>query len=112
MLGTRINSLRKEKGFSLSQLAELSDVCASCLHSIEKGTNRYPSLDLIEKIAAALQVSLDQLLHEDHVVEQEELSEEWLGLIREAMQSGVSKQQFREFLEWHRRMRDQAGQDR
>jgi XRE family transcriptional regulator, master regulator for biofilm formation len=46
---------------------------------------------------------VDRLIdQEDTVMKERELDQEWYSIIKEAMKSGVDKQQFREFLEFNK----------
>jgi transcriptional regulator with XRE-family HTH domain len=50
-----LRKYRKERGFSQAALAEKCDTSTSYIGQIEIG-NRFPSLELIEKLATALQI--------------------------------------------------------
>lgn len=64
-LGVRIRELREERDFSLREFARrLGDVSAAHVSDIELG-RRYPSAQLMERIAAELKVPLDDLLKYD-----------------------------------------------
>lgn len=110
MIGKHIQQLRKEKNMSLSELAERAGVAKSYLSNIERDIQSNPSIQFLEKIAGVLGVSMESLLHLSGLsrgaapafVPEEELDEEWYALIREAMESGISKEQFREFLEFNK----------
>lgn len=53
---------------------------------------------------------MNNLLYDGEEVNIEELDTEWLGIVREAMQSGVSKKEFKEYLEFYRwRKRQEMG---
>ncbi|MFD2370796.1 helix-turn-helix domain-containing protein [Brevibacillus sp. GCM10020057] len=101
MIGTRIKHLRKEKGLSLSQLAERAGVAKSYLSSIERDIQSNPSLQFIEKIAQVLDVPINVLIEKEPLTEQN-LDDEWSQLVLEAMRSGVSKEEFRGFLEFQK----------
>ena len=60
-LGKRIAALRKEKGLTQEQLADLADCAPSFIAQIEVCRNA-PSLDMLFAIADALGVSADKLL--------------------------------------------------
>lgn len=53
LLGCRIKELRKSRGFSQEQLAEMVGVEPKQISRIEVGSS-YPSLNRVERIAAAL----------------------------------------------------------
>lgn len=103
MIGQRIKNLRLQKQLSLSELAEKAGVAKSYLSSIERNIQSNPSVQFLEKISDVLGVSVNALLHDyTEDTEQIELDSDWEKLVREAMESGVSKQEFREFLEFNR----------
>ncbi|GEM_PF-162120 len=61
LLGSRIRTLRKEKGIKQEQLAELVDKTTEHISFIERG-ERAPSLELLLHLSHALDVSLPVLL--------------------------------------------------
>jgi transcriptional regulator with XRE-family HTH domain len=61
-LGDKIRALRKEKGFTLDKLAELSESSKSYIWELENKNPPRPSAEKISKIAAALGVTTDYLL--------------------------------------------------
>lgn len=61
-LGDKIRALRKEKGFTLDKLAELSESSKSYIWELENKNPPRPSGDKVSKIAAALGVTADYLL--------------------------------------------------
>lgn len=102
MVGKRVQQLRLKKGLSLSELAERAGVSKSYLSTIERDVQSNPSIQFLEKIAAVLNVPVDSLLQQDDAPEKTDLDEDWYKLVQEAMASGVSKEQFREFLEFNK----------
>ena len=103
MIGQRIQKYRMQRKMSLSELAERAGVAKSYLSSIERNLQSNPSVQFLEKISSVLNVSVNTLLHdEDEVLTGTELDSEWTKLVNEAMKSGVSKDQFREFLEFNK----------
>lgn len=102
-MGERIHHLRLEKGLSLSELADKADVAKSYLSNVERNIQSNPSIQFIEKIADALQAPIHVLLYgELSPTEEEPLDSEWFRLVQEAMASGVSKREFKEFLEYQK----------
>ena len=51
---TKLKQLRIEKGYSLDEFSKLSGISISYLNELENGSKRNPSLDIIHKIAIAL----------------------------------------------------------
>lgn len=98
MIGKRIQTIRKEKGLSLSDLAAKAGIAKSYLSSIERDIQSNPSVHFLEKIAAVLDISVQSLLKAE--VNEDSLDPEWIKLAQDAAESGVSKEQFREFLEF------------
>ncbi len=85
---------------SLTELAKRAGVAKSYLSSLERNLQKNPSLQFLEKIAHALEVSVNLLLEDDN--QQEEVSGEWLEIIQDAINEGITKEQFAEFLEFQR----------
>lgn len=103
MIGKRVQQLRKEKGISLTELAERAGVAKSYISNLERDIQKNPSIHFIEKIASVLKVPIESLIDQDDSVKRDpELDQEWYEIIKEAMSSGVDKQQFREFLEFNK----------
>lgn len=101
MIGKRVKQLRLERGMSLTELAEKAGVAKSYLSSIERDIQSNPSIHFLEKICAVLGVPPETFLSEEQRTASE-LDAEWLELVREAMDSGISKEQFLEFLEFNK----------
>lgn len=108
MVGKRVQQLRLKKGLSLSELAERAGVSKSYLSTIERDVQSNPSIQFLEKIAGVLNVKTDIFLQQNDASEHVKLDEDWYELVREAMESGVSKDQFREFLEFNKWRLDQT----
>ncbi len=103
MIGERIKEYRELRKMSLSELADKAGVAKSYLSSIERNLQSNPSIQVLEKVAKELGVSVNVLLNKpeannDNVIEA--LDPDWLELVNEAMHSGVSKEEFREYLEF------------
>ncbi|MEH7226484.1 helix-turn-helix domain-containing protein [Bacillus sp. JJ1566] len=103
MIGQRIKQYRLQRKLSLSELADRAGVAKSYLSSMERNLQSNPSIQFLEKISAVLGVSVNTLLHEeDHEVQIEDLDSDWTQLVQEAMKSGVSKEEFKAFLEFNK----------
>jgi XRE family transcriptional regulator, master regulator for biofilm formation len=98
MVGERIKELRIKKGYSISELAKIAGVSKSYLSYIERNVQRNPSLQFLSKIAITLDTSIEYLLGDDS--EEEHLDEEWVALLRQAIEDGVSKDEFQKYLEF------------
>jgi XRE family transcriptional regulator, master regulator for biofilm formation len=102
VIGEEVKKYRLRKGLSLSELAERANVAKSYLSSIERNIQSNPSIQFLDKISNVLDVSVEVLLQGDDPIHQSELDAEWKKLVKEAMESGVSKDQFKEFLEFNK----------
>ncbi|MGG3943987.1 helix-turn-helix domain-containing protein [Peribacillus psychrosaccharolyticus] len=107
MIGKNIAELRKRRGFTLSQLAERANMSKSYLSNIERDLNRNPSLEVMKKISAVLNVDLLTLLNTNNNEEPTYfLDREWIELINELQDSGMTKEQIPqyktliEFIKW------------
>ncbi|MFJ5716200.1 helix-turn-helix domain-containing protein [Neobacillus sp. NPDC093127] len=100
MIGDRVKKFRSEKKMSLSELAEQAGVAKSYLSSLERNLQKNPSIQFLEKIAAVLNLPVEHLIHEQ--IDKDQLDSDWMNLVKEAMNSGVSKEQFRDYLEFNK----------
>jgi len=102
LIGEKIKQLREEKRMSISELATKAGVAKSYLSSIERNIQKNPSIHFIEKISSVLNVSVNEVIHNEKTIDPEELDSEWLKIVQEAMTSGVTKEQFREYLAFNK----------
>ncbi|MCL6571751.1 MAG: helix-turn-helix domain-containing protein [Bacillus sp. (in: Bacteria)] len=100
MIGDRVKKFRLEKKMSLSELAEKAGVAKSYLSSLERNLQQNPSIQFLEKISTVLKLPVESLIHEQ--INKDDLDSDWMNLVKDAMSSGVSKDQFREFLEFNK----------
>lgn len=93
LFGARIRELRKARGMTQDQLAELLDIEQKHVSLIELGKS-YPSLDRLTRIAEALQVPLPSLfdfMHMEGESERLQVIEEMLRRLEEADQRRIFK---------------------
>lgn len=103
LIAEKIKQLRQDKNMSISELAEKAGVAKSYLSSIERNLQSNPSIQFIEKIGAVLGASVNEILRDDQAADiEEQLDGEWLKIVQEAMNSGVTKEQFKEYLEFNK----------
>ncbi|MHA7964369.1 helix-turn-helix domain-containing protein [Paenibacillus sp. CAU 1782] len=103
MIGERIQMFRKRRGLSLTELSQRAGVAKSYLSSIERGLQQNPSIQFLEKIGEVLHVPVEEFVNSEQQDRPAgELDREWEEIVREAMNSGVSKEQFKEFLEFNK----------
>jgi transcriptional regulator with XRE-family HTH domain len=68
-IGEKIRSLRKQKNMSLRELAQVTGLSKTTLGDLEKDVKN-PSLDTLEKIAVAFEVTPAELLKETESAEE------------------------------------------
>ncbi|WP_338751795.1 helix-turn-helix domain-containing protein [Bacillus sp. FJAT-52991] len=100
-IGKRIRTLRMERGLSLTELANRAGVAKSYISSVEREIQLNPSIQFLSKISSVLNVSVEKLIN-DNNDSTELVDSEWLALAKEAMESGISKEQFKQFLEFQK----------
>ncbi len=112
MVGKKIKQLRKNKGYSISKLAEMADVSKSYISEIERGVQTNPSLQVINKISQSLDTSLEILLDHTntHADQPEELDREWIELLKEAIEDGLEKEELKtciSYIKYHKFSKNQ-----
>jgi len=100
MIGQKIQVLRIKKGLSISELAKRADVSKSYLSTVERSSDSNPSIQFLKKIAQALHVPFDDLLQDTASDEAPSLDREWEELLQEIWKSNISKEQFRDFIDF------------
>ena len=65
LIGLRIKSLRRGKGYSQEKLAEITGMNPKYLSSIERGAEN-PTLDLFIRLSQGLKVGLDEIFRLEH----------------------------------------------
>lgn len=75
ILGDKIRKLRKEKGYTLDKLAELSDSSKSYIWELENKNPPRPSAEKLAKIAEKLDTTIEFLLDEGEQVSREEAAD-------------------------------------
>ena len=76
MLGEKIRRLRREKGFTLEKLAELTESSKSYIWELENKNPPRPSADKVARIASALGVTADYLVDPTALLEVAEATDE------------------------------------
>lgn len=104
MIGNRVRNQRKKKGYSITELARAAHVSKSYLSYIERDIQQNPSLQILSKIASALDTSIDYLLgqqpEDNKKTKTAKLDKEWEGLFQKAIEEGMSKDDFRDLMEY------------
>jgi transcriptional regulator with XRE-family HTH domain len=83
LLGTNIKIYRNACGISQSKLAERVDTATNYISAIEAG-RRFPSVEILEKVALALEIDTPELFSVKNVqisIEKREIEEQiWLNI--------------------------------
>ncbi len=108
MFGRYIYKIRKMNGYTLSQLADKVGISKSYLSNIERELKQNPSIQVMEKIASALNMDLNQLLkYGTGQQSAEHIEKEWIDFINEFKKTGIDKEQIQdfkilvEFIKWY-----------
>lgn len=64
MLGENIKKIRQKRKLTQDKLARLADVPYTSLTKIETGVIKRPSVQVVAKIAKALDITVDELIKE------------------------------------------------
>jgi XRE family transcriptional regulator of biofilm formation len=109
MIGKNITRIRKRRGYTLSELAELANISKSYLSNIERNINTNPSLEVMQKIAKVLNVDFVTLIRPDTDLESHlYIEQEWVDLMKELRDLGIEKNEIEhyktliEFLKWQK----------
>jgi XRE family transcriptional regulator, master regulator for biofilm formation len=94
MLGTKIQKLRQEKKLTLTQLAQKTDISKSYLSYIERNIQTNPSIEVLVKIASALEVDLQTFLNSNKqgpksIPNRKVHVTNWSDLINTVLESGL-----------------------
>lgn len=61
-IGKNLKKLRKQKGLSQDRLSKLADISYNTVIKLESGGIINPSIDTLQKLAKALNISVDELI--------------------------------------------------
>ena len=75
MVGPKIKELRLQRKMSISALAAKAGISKGYVSDIEKGVKGNPSVDVLEKIATALDVNVSELFDDTSNLENDGLDE-------------------------------------
>ena len=95
VLGSNIRKIRKEFGWTQADLAEKSGISVPFMTQIELG-RKSASLEVVQNIAAALNISYKQLFEENIAYNNQEKTN--LSLLEQNIASSVVKKIHEEFL--------------
>ena len=95
MVGDKIKNMREKRGLTIIELSTKSGISKSYLSSIERGIQKNPSIQVLNKLSDALGISSNQLL-----CCKADIDDEWLQLVKMAIEEGLTKQEFLEFIQF------------
>ncbi|MBQ6447663.1 MAG: helix-turn-helix domain-containing protein [Bacillus sp. (in: Bacteria)] len=99
LVGAKIKKLRLKRGFSINELSDKSGVSKSYLSYIERGIQKNPSLQVLTKLAYTLDTNVEELL-DNHNSAIDGIDEDWISLVEEAIEDGITKEDFAGILEY------------
>ncbi|MDI9215983.1 helix-turn-helix domain-containing protein [Clostridium tertium] len=67
MFGKNIKYIRESKNIGVNELSRLSGVNASYISALERDEKKNPSVAILEKLANALEVNIDEIMKSDSV---------------------------------------------
>ncbi|OES44973.1 helix-turn-helix domain-containing protein [Domibacillus iocasae] len=97
MIGIKIKYMRLQQGLSITQLAKKANISKSYLSYLEKNPATNPSLQIVSKIAAALDTSPNYFIDETKEEVKEENNQEWINVLIDGLEDGMTKEDFKEF---------------
>ncbi|MBP3038596.1 helix-turn-helix transcriptional regulator [Bacillaceae bacterium Marseille-Q3522] len=112
MIGKNILEIRKQRGLTLSEVAERACIAKSYLSNIERNINKNPSIHVIRKIALVLEVDVETLLKTEKTKGSKKIDAEWIEFFSELKEAGIEKQQIQEFktllefIKWRQELSD------
>ena len=90
-LGGKIYKLRKEKGLTFEQLAELTGSSKSYIWELENKSPPRPSADKLSKIARELGVTMDYLIDQEQKITEADATDEMFYRKYQKMDPEVKK---------------------
>lgn len=114
-IGIKLKQLRTDKGLTLKQLAEITKLSISFISDIENG-RRNPSLENLNILASALDVSSETLISESNVPilndpfktnhSQSSIDKEYFRIAQDAKKNGIPPEDFAMALEIVRKFKE------
>lgn len=108
-IGQKIRQLRQERGLSLTVLAARAGIAKSYLSNIERQVQSNPSMLFLEKISRVFGIEVETLVTDTG--KPSAVDYEWAQLVKEAIQAGVSKEEFKTFIEYKQFLNWSSQQD-
>lgn len=71
MIGENLKRIRQVRGLNLTEVANKSGLSLGYLNNLEKNTKKNPTRQTLEKLATALECTVDDLIYEESYSESE-----------------------------------------
>jgi transcriptional regulator with XRE-family HTH domain len=94
-IGSRIKTIRKERGITQTDLALKAGISRTYLADLE-GDRYAPSLKILGVIAEALNLKLSELIEDEEM----ELSESYIKVMQSAKKSGIKPERLAALIEF------------
>ncbi|MDM0612173.1 helix-turn-helix transcriptional regulator [Clostridium perfringens] len=76
-IGKNLREIRRAKGFTMKELSSKSNVSQSYISDLENEKNNKPSIDILNKLANALEIDINYFILENHKQAMKDLAERW-----------------------------------
>lgn len=98
MLGKKIAEIRKNRGYTLTELAHKTNISKSYLSNLERELNQNPSLQVLLKLSQVLKVKLETFF-EPVIGDEKRMyhDKDWIQFITELKKADLDKEQLKEY---------------
>ncbi len=90
-IGSNLRVIREKKKIGVNALARISKVNSGYISAIERGEKNNPTMDIINKLASALNVNAEELLKEHKEISQKSFSYENLKTVEDVMKFALNQ---------------------
>ncbi|MCG8400276.1 MAG: helix-turn-helix transcriptional regulator [Firmicutes bacterium] len=97
----RLRQIMHERGLTQADVARMCDIHTSLMNEIYHGKRKTLGMNTLIKLSRGLGVSIDNLVFG----EQSRDDIEYINLVREFEERGISIEHMKEFLEWLRKIK-------
>lgn len=70
MIGDKLKKSREDKGLGINELSRIADVNASYISAIERNEKKNPSIQILNKLAVALEVPINEFFKSEPMSEE------------------------------------------
>lgn len=101
MLGKRLKEIIAERGCSISEVYRRTGVSRALISGVLSGKHKRVSSETLEKLASGLGISVQELLQGELTGE----DEEYIAVVRELQDQGVTRERLAEFAQWLKKIK-------